>query len=145
MKLFVYIITLILFVFPTSSPYDEENNEYVQVSFSLKPDTLRPGSEAKIFIQFLPQKGIHINIDPPIELEIDKKVASKIKFDYSKNKSGEYLDHNKPVVQTIKLNKNLKIGKSKLKIKLTYFYCSEEEGWCSRANKEIDLNFILKK
>ncbi len=134
----------ILFTF-SNVVFAEDEEEYVQVQYSINPDTLKPASEAKLYINFLPQNGILINVDPPIELQIDKKIGTLHKLELPKSKNGKYLDHNKPVIQTIKLNKNLKPGKFKLNGNLTYFYCSEKEGWCSKAQQKIEINIIIKK
>ncbi|RCK74579.1 MAG: hypothetical protein IGBAC_1527 [Ignavibacteriae bacterium] len=146
MRTIIKIISafLILLTLPITSVTEDEE-EYVQVSYFIKPDILKPNSEAKLYLNFFPKAGIHINIDPPIELQLDNKIATLKKLELSKSKNSEYLDHNKPIVQSIKLNKNLKPGKIKLTGNLTYFYCSEKDGWCSKAEQSIELNITIKK
>lgn len=140
-------INLLFFLLASSFViiHAEDENEYVQVNYLIKPSILKPGDEAKLIINFQPTKGILINLKPPITLEIDNKVATLKNIELPKSKSGEYLDHNKPVTQTIKLNKNLKPGKVKIKGNLTYFYCSEKEGWCTKTKQPIELNITVKK
>lgn len=123
----------------------EDENEHVQVNYLIKPSVLKPGDEAKLIINFQPAKGILINLKPPITVEIDKKIAILKNIELSKSRSGEYLDHNKPITQIIKLNRNIKPGKVKIKGNLTYYYCSEKEGWCTKANQNIELNITVKK
>lgn len=138
---FLYLITTFQFYLIDA----KDENEYVQVNYLIKPTELKPGGEAKLIINFQPTQGILINLKPPIKIEIDNKIAVLKNVDLPKSKSGEYLDHNKPITQTIKLNRGLKPGKVTIKGNLTYFYCSEKEGWCTKAKQPIELNIIVKK
>ncbi|MDP2209261.1 MAG: hypothetical protein Q8K98_10910 [Bacteroidota bacterium] len=138
------ISIFILLLLPLYLFCDDEN-EYVQVYTSVKPATIKAGGNAEILFTFATQEGIHINLDPPIEVEIDKKFAALSKLDVPKAKGSEYLNLKKPVKQSFTLNKKLKPGKHQLKGTLTYFYCSDEEGWCSRFQQTIQLNIVVEK
>lgn len=122
-----------------------DENKYVHVYTSVKPATIKAGGNAEILFTFATQEGIHINLDPPIEVELDKKFATLGKLDVPKAKGIEYLNLKKPVKQSFTLNKKLKPGKHLLKGTLTYFYCSDEEGWCSRFQQAIQLNIVVEK
>lgn len=134
----------ILFLLPLNLFSDDEN-KYVQVYTSVKPATIKVGGKAELIFTFATQEGIHINLDPPIEVEIEKKFATLGKIDVPKAKGSEYLNLKKPVKQSFTLNKKLKPGKHQLKGTLTYFYCSDEEGWCSRFQQTIQLNIVVEK
>ncbi len=138
------ITIFILFLVPVYMFGDDEN-KYVQVYTSVKPATIKAGGNAELLFTFATQEGIHINLDPPIEVEIDKKFAALGKLDVPKVKGSEYLNLKKPVKQSFTLNKKLKPGKHQLKGTLTYFYCSDEEGWCSRFQQTIQLNVVVEK
>ena len=87
-----------------------------------------------------PKKGIHINLDPPIEIELEKSIASKGKIEIPKLKKEGYLNPEKPLKQNLTLKKNITPGMHTLKGKLNYFYCSDSEGWCSRFTQDFQLN-----
>lgn len=138
-------LILILLISSILSAYDDEENEYVQVYYSIKPDKIKPGREAEILFLFTLKEGIHINLDPPVEIELDNKIVHKSQLEIPKGKNKEYLNTQKPIKQKIKINRNLKPGKYKIKGNLIYYYCSDEEGWCSRFKQPIELNITIIK
>lgn len=139
------LITIFILLFVPIYLFGDDENEYVQVYTSVKPANIKAGGTAEILFTFATQEGIHINLDPPIEVELDKNIAALSKLDVPKAKGSEYLNLKKPVKQSFTLNKKLKPGKHQLKGTLTYFYCSDEEGWCSRFQQTIQLNIVVEK
>jgi hypothetical protein len=143
MKILAFLFLFCSFVsFPQTN--EDKNNENVDVTVSLKPLEIKPGRTAQLIINFKPKKGIHINLDPPIEIELEKSFASKGKIEIPKLKKEGYLNPEKPLKQTITLKKNISPGTHTLKGKLNYFYCSDSEGWCSRFTQDFKLNIIVK-
>ncbi|MDI6778589.1 MAG: hypothetical protein QME25_00085 [Bacteroidota bacterium] len=134
---------LILFLF--SPLIADEENEYVDVSLSIKPNEIKAGGKGQIFVFFKPQKGIYINLDPPIEFEIADDGAALGKMEIPKSKKNEYLDTNKPLKQHFTIKKGLPAGTYTLKGKLIYFYCSDAEGWCSRFTQPFQFNLKILK
>lgn len=139
------LISISILLLLPSYLFCDDENKYVQVYTSIKPATIKVGGTAELLFTFATQEGIHINLDPPIEVELDKKIAALSKLDVPKAKGSEYLNLKKPVKQTFTLNKKLKPGKHQLKGTLTFFYCSDEEGWCSRFQQTIQLNIVVEK
>jgi hypothetical protein len=54
-------------------------------------------------------------------------------------------NHAQPVTFIVKAEKNAKPGLHPVKAKLTYYYCSDAEGWCSFANQEFVFNLVVVK
>jgi hypothetical protein len=129
----------------------------VKITAKAAKDTLRAGKEGRLLFQMQPNAGLHVNVVPAITLELlDAKnftVLSKKFAPDSTNKTVttkegyEILDpsHPQPVAFTVKVAKNTKPGKYSLKAKLTYYYCSDAEGWCSFAHEEFVINLVVMK
>lgn len=117
-------------------------NEYVDVTISIKQKSLKPGTAGELLISFKPKRGIHINLDPPLSVKIDSSefVASVGKLDTLRDARTAYLDVAKPVRQLFTLSKKIKPGTVTIRGLLTYFYCSDAEGWCSRFKQPIEVS-----
>jgi len=139
MKILAFLFLFCSFVsFPQTN--GDKYNDDVDVTVSLKKLEIKSGGTAQLIINFKPKKGIHINLDPPIEIELEKNFASKGKTEIPKMKKESYLNTEKPLKQNITLKKNITPGAHTLKGKLNYFYCSDSEGWCSRFTQDFQLN-----
>lgn len=145
MKKLVYLIILCSFFSFAKTGGDKNENEYVDVTITLKPNEVKSGGKAQLLVTFKPQKGIHINLDPPIEFEFEKELVINGKVKISKMKKDNYLDTEKPLIQNLSIKKNLSPGTHTIKGKLIYFYCSDAEGWCSRFSQPINLNITIIK
>ena len=150
MKLCI-IAVLSFVVFQISAAGDKPMgaNEYVKFALSLSQKNLKPGTKGQLLISLTPKKGIHINLQPPIDLKLEKNPTivlvgkpelAKVKVDTS-----EYLDASKPIKQSFTIAKAAKSGMLTLKGTLTYFYCSDSEGWCSRFKQLIDLSVTVAR
>ncbi len=145
MKILVYLIVACSFLSFAKTDAERSENEYVDVTITLKPNEIKSGGNAQLIVTFKPQKGIYINLDPPIEIRLEKDYATIGKIEIPKTKDGDYLNTQKPVKQNFKLKKNLQTGTYILKGQLVYFYCSDAEGWCSRFKQPIQLNISIIK
>lgn len=142
MKIFS-LLFLIFSIFLTSIP--EEKNKYVDVSLTVAPREIKEGSKGEIIVSFKPQKGIYINIEPPIEFEIIGDGVKLKKLEIPKNKKTKYLDINKPLKQHFIIKKGTPTGTYTLNGNLTYFYCSDAEGWCSRHTQPFQFTLKILK
>jgi hypothetical protein len=123
-------------------------NKYVEYSAILKPDKLKPGSVGQLLITLKPQRGIHINLDPPLSVILDSSVAliSSGKIDIPRMKKEKFLDPTKPIGVPFTLARSLAPGtRVTLKGTLTYYYCSDAEGWCSRFKQPVDIQCTVVK
>jgi hypothetical protein len=131
--------------------------EDVKISAKAVKDTVRVGKEARLLFEMKPNAGLHLNVVPAITLELlDAKnftlLAKKFTPDSTTKtlttKDGyEIFDprHAQPVSFAIKVEKSVKPGRYPLKAKLTYYYCSDAEGWCRFTNEEFVINLVVVK
>lgn len=131
--------------------------EDVKITAKAVKDTVRIGKETRLLFEMRPNAGLHLNVVPAITLElIDAKnftlLAKKFTPDSTSKtlttKDGyEIFDphHAQPVSFAVKIEKNVKPGRYPLKAKLTYYYCSDAEGWCRFTNEEFVINLVVVK
>ncbi|MCI0697340.1 hypothetical protein L0337_35710 [candidate division KSB1 bacterium] len=131
--------------------------EDVKITAKAVEDTVRVGKEARLLFEMKPNAGLHLNVVPAITLElIDAKnftlVAKKFTPDSTSKtlttKDGyEIFDphHAQPVSFAVKVEKGAKPGRYPLKAKLTYYYCSDAEGWCRFTHEEFVINLVVVK
>ncbi|MFI5253637.1 MAG: hypothetical protein ACHQQQ_14540 [Bacteroidota bacterium] len=112
-----------------------------------KEKTVKAGSTASILISLNPKKGIHINLQTPTSIKFDSSEIVKAAGDLvlPKNANDNYLDISKNIVQKIAISKNAKPGTTTIKGNFTYFYCSDEEGWCSKFKQPFEVVLTIAK
>jgi len=128
----VLTLCLILLVLSPHKP-QSKTNKYVLSNFKL--EKIKQDKFALI-ITLKPIPGIHINSEPRPEIKFNEPVeVLNIKFDKAK---GSYIDTQKPIIVELKI-KTHEI--KSLSGKFIYFYCSDDEGWCSKfvENFRVEL------
>jgi hypothetical protein len=128
---------------PGKSPAE---NEHVGVSIILKHKTMAVGDSNEILINFKPEDQYFINTDPHVSIKLDsnKIIASVGKIQIQKGKKPDYVNTSQPVKLQIMLRKNVKKGAHELKGTLTYFFCSDADGWCSKFKQPFTLKITVK-
>lgn len=139
-----------LFILSTVAPKgDTAPVENRHVKFSLTPisQTVQAGGTGEIIISLKPDKGIHINLQPSIDLRLDSTagVRESGALQLRKLDTANYLDPSKPLRQLFTVAKTQRPGTLTLRGTLTYYYCSDAEGWCSRFKQPVALTVIVKK
>jgi hypothetical protein len=121
-------------------------DEYVTVEVRPVPSSMHPGSSGIIELHFQPADGIHVNADPPITFSLDSAgvVNLKGKPVMSADTSTGYLSTTAPVKQTITLGKHAAQGRVTVKGTVTYFFCSDNEGWCNRRKQPVEFTILVK-
>ena len=124
-----------------------KGNTYVTSTITLKSKAMKPGSKGQVLITLKPEKGIHININPPIDVKFDSNgiVDSRGKLEVPRSKKTDYLDDTAPIRQFFTLKKKIKQGTMTIKGVLTYYFCSDAEGWCTKFKQPFDLAVTVKK
>jgi hypothetical protein len=145
-----YIITFlsILLAFSLSSSAEKsKRNESVSFQIKLKEKTLKPGSTGTVLISLLPKKGIHINLETPTSIKFDSSdfISANGDLVLPKNPNDNYLDISKYIRQAFIVSKNTKPGTVTIRGVLTYFYCSDIEGWCSKFKQPFELTAKISK
>lgn len=137
-------ILLLLFLTATA-PQSNVQNEHVKLVLSVQA-TVSEKTAATISFTFTPLEGIHVNTVPNIELKLEKdspfELVGKPKFAKTEK---DYLDITQPVIVTVKAKKNSSAGRSVIKGKLNYFYCSDKDGWCNRFSQPIEIAIEITK
>lgn len=153
LKLAVYI----LIVFSRPSVALAQETEEVKISASAKKDTVRAGRETVLVFKMQPAEGFHINAEPPIKLAlIDTKDFTLAAEKFAPTANAKTLTtadgykifdpkYTQPVTFIVKVVKGLKPGKYPVKTKLTYYYCSDKDGFCSFKNQEFIFNLVILK
>jgi hypothetical protein len=150
----IYFFSAYLFFINTASA--SVDGEVKIIAKAVK-DTVRVGKEIRLIFQIQPKEGLHINIEPAIKLALidaknftlaaekfvpdsaSKTVTTKDGYKIFDPKSAQ------PVTFAVKVEKSAKPGRYPLKAKLTYYYCSDAEGWCSLAKQEFVFNLLIVK
>jgi hypothetical protein len=132
-------------------------SEYVKITANAANDTVRAGMEVRLLFHMQPQTGLHVNIEPAISLELinaknfllpAKKYMPDSTIKILTTKDGYKIfdpSQPQPVAFAVKVEKGAKPGRYPLKTKLTYYYCSDAEGWCSFASEEFVINLVVVK
>jgi len=121
-----------LLIFILALNFTQKQNKFVSTSFKLKKLS---NDRAILQIFLTPTPGIHINSQPAPEISFESKDLKivDVKFEVDEK---NYLNTKKPISFYLALNsKNLNV----ITGKLTYFYCSEKEGWCSKFTEKFEI------
>lgn len=136
---------LFLLAFPAAVADGPTSNDYVKLE--VRPaSAVRPGTGGIIEFHLLPAEGIHVNADPPLAFLLDS--ASSLTLDgkplIPKDTITGYLSTTEPVRQAVLLDRKAKPGVLTVKGTVTFFYCSESEGWCNKQREPVEFTIIVK-
>lgn len=132
------------------APGDEtktSSNPNVKVWTHLSRETFKPGDTGEITITISPAEGYHVNAKPPVEFKLagDKAILLKGPLSQVTDKGNSYLSTRSPVRQSFYVRSTIKPGFHVLKGTVTYFYCSDAEGWCQRFQQPITISFSVEQ
>jgi hypothetical protein len=118
---------------------------HVKVYASLSKQAFKGGETGELRITFSPEEGYHINANPPVEFAIDSGKAVLLKGELTQpvDRSNGYLSTRSPVRQTVYVPGTVAPGIHVMKATVTYYYCSDREGWCVRYRQPVSLSFTL--
>ena len=147
-KIFILAgIAIIFSSFLLAGEKPPATNKYVKVEIAVQQKQLQAGTTGQLLISLKPQKGIHINIQPPLSVTLDDDSSAALSgtmvFSTVKKDTLELLDSSKPIKQSFTLAKQIKPGKMFLKGSFVYFYCSDAEGWCSRFKQPFNVEVTV--
>jgi len=135
----------LLLVSPAALAGDPSPNDYVRLEVRPAPATMRPGSSGVIELHFFPAGGIHVNADPTVQFSLDSASALQLtgKPAMTTDTSTGYLSAAVPVKQNVALRKPTAPGSLTVKGTVTYFYCSDSEGWCNRQKQPVEFTIVV--
>lgn len=123
----------------------ESTNALVDVKLTVEQRHLRPGETGAVLISFKPKKGISITTDPMFELTIDtlEQFFALGRITFAKNAKG-CLEPNRSVEQRLIVARETPPGVYYIRGTFLYYYCSDQEGWCSRFRQPVELSLTVQ-
>ncbi len=121
-------------------------NEYVRLEVRPASTIMRPGVAGLIELRFFPADGIHVNVDPPVKFSLDSATGLVLNgrpLMTADARSG-YLSTTAPVQQKVTLGRKVAPGQCTVKGTVTYFFCSDSEGWCKRQKVPVEFTILVK-
>ena len=120
-------------------------NSYVKCTVDASHTTIKPGDTGVIFVSLKPAKGIHVNLTPAMGVVFDSAGQVQAHGSLEIPKKETFLDASKPVRIPFVLSPGAKPGAVTVKASLTYYYCSDAEGWCSRYKQPLEVTIKVAK
>jgi len=150
--LFVLSISAWIVILASRSPV-QAVNEYISIMVKAERDSLRSGESGKLLFTIKPKAGFHVNVEPPISLELaspkgftvaTKRFVPDSTVKALTTKDGyKIFNPERPVSFAFKVEKSVKPGRYTVQSKLTYYYCSDAEGWCSFTSETFPVSITV--
>jgi hypothetical protein len=117
-------------------------NTSVQFSAATERKKISAGGADTLVFTLHPKSGIHINLEPGLSIVADSSsgVSFSGKPEIPIDAKTNFLDESKPIRQGYRAPAHLSSDSITISGVMTYYYCSDKEGWCSRFKQP----FILK-
>jgi hypothetical protein len=124
------------------SPTDQN----VAIAATLSRDTVARGAGAEVVFTVRPKKGFHVNAVPPLGVAFDStaRATKGGKIVIPTDTSTGYLKPSLPVRQPFTLAAAAPKGRTQLKGVLTYYYCSDAEGWCRKETLRFSIPITVQ-
>ena len=125
---------------------ETKRNEYVRVEAALSKQTVMPGDKIDLQVTFKPAEGIHITADPEVRIGVRPRTLVRLQGKHSQvvDSSSGYLSSEEPLTQPIRISSAAAPGKHRLHADVTYYFCSDEAGWCRKFVQTVELHVTLK-
>lgn len=145
-RFFLVFALLLTGAVPAAAQPTGDPEEDVRITFAPETDTLNPAAPGALLIRFAPRKGFHVNAVPAMSVAFDSLSAANLRDSMTvpQDTATGYLDSRRPVRQPFALKKGLRRGKAGISGILTYYYCSDAEGWCRREKKSFTVPVTVK-
>lgn len=106
------------------------------------------GGEADVVVSFMPLDGaIRVNAEPAPRLALDPEQPALAESSRAAPPlpragfpNGRYLDTRAGVRFPVRLARGAARGRHTVHARVTYFYCSQTEGWCRRAQDDVEFS-----
>ncbi len=124
-------------------------NDYVKAEISLATKGMKVGGAGELVIRLTPKPGIHVNVVPPMSIKLDEgqefRASGNLQYTAVAKDTTRILDATKPIRQSLLVSGSARPGRYTLKGTLTYYYCSDADGWCSRFRQPIGLDVAVRR
>lgn len=146
LKSLLLTAALLAFSAPEARSQEKASDLNVQIAAAPSRDTLSPGAGAELLFTFKPKKGFHVNAVPPMAVAFDSAAPARKggKIVIPSDTSTGYLKPSLPVRAPFTLAAASPKGRSELKGVLTYYYCSDIEGWCRKETQRFSVPITVK-
>lgn len=126
---------------------DGQSNSFVRVETVLARTDLEAGGSGSMLISFTPVDGIHITAEPPVTVRVERNrlVSLKRGPNIRIDKESKFLSTSQPVEQQFIVSKKAKPGEYSVEGTITYYFCSDAEGWCRKASQPVTLKLTIRK
>ncbi len=126
---------------------DAEKNPLVSVDVRLSASALKRGDSGELHILFSPADGIHINSPPPLGVSLDPPRLLRLNGAplQATDRGNAYLLATLPVRQLFTVSRKARPGTLTLRGTITYYYCSDPEGWCRKSTHPFALSLTIVK
>lgn len=146
-SLFLIVIVFLFSSSASSGDRPPAQNTYVQFHVQIKEKSLKPGATGELLISLRPQEGIHINLQPAIDVKLDSSALVTLvgKMEVPRQSAANYLDASMPIRQEFMVPKSAQSGNMRFRGTITYYYCSDAEGWCSRFKQAFLVDLTVAR
>ena len=145
----MYTVLFVLLILPGRATDERpaKENRFVNVDVTLANAAVHPGGKGTILVSFTPIDGIHINVDPPVTVKIEKNrfIALEGEPDVSTDKESGFLSTSSPVEQRFHVSEKAISGEHTIKGTIVYYFCSDTEAWCTKFAQPITLKLNIQK
>lgn len=124
----------------------QDDETHLKISIGIAGDTLGPGAASEILVSFRPGKGFHVNAVPPVGFELDSGSVATLADSVTvpRDTSTGYMDTRMKVRQGFTISPKAVPGPAEIAGTLTYYYCSDVEGWCRRVKLPFSRSVYVR-
>ncbi len=117
-------------------------NKFVRYKGGIDKLTFKRGAKGFLTFTLNPDKGIHINSDPAPSFVFDSTcgIAADGKLEVPKDEKTKFVSKKLPIKQGFLIPAGVTTGTVSIRGTLTYYYCSDAEGWCSRFKQPVEIS-----
>lgn len=147
MKRIVVLVALAMVGGTVCSVAGDTPNPNVKASLKADKNSYRAGDRGEFLITLRPMEGYHINGTPSVQFEIDSASCVDLAGPLGQTVNDEtgYLATGAPLHQPFTVRAGVRPGNHVVRGTLTYFYCSEEQGWCRMYPHPLSVSLSIKR
>jgi len=133
----LFAILLLFTTFFLPSPLHSQSATTKILEMKAGPQSLTLGEEGIVRVDLTVKPGFKVAKRPAPKLQLEADSSFEVRFagfaESASGKDPDYFGVFKPLEVKITPARTAKTGKHSLEGKLTYFYCSERDKYCSRS------------
>jgi hypothetical protein len=131
-----------------------QEEDLLKVDSSILPQRLSRGEEGKVVLKISVKEAILISPHPSFIIEFNPTnelifpknffTASDLGIETLEEKTGEYLNLQKPITIPFTVSSDATRGSHILEGKVKYFASSRKEGWCLKNTAKFSVTFFTR-